>query len=86
MKTAQQRIAAMERELTALRVGHGRSVYTTVSVHIMATSYGWNVYIDSKRVADGVDALDTALDLAEAHTQKLVQADDRLARTLGVAS
>jgi DNA-binding protein YbaB len=85
MRTAQQRIDAMERELTALKYG-ARSVYSTVSVHVMATSRGWNVYIDSERLADGIDALDIALDIAEAHTQRLVQADDRLARTLGVAS
>jgi len=85
MRTAQQRIDAMERELTALKYG-ARSVYSTVSVHVMATSRGWNVYIDSERLADGIDALDIALDIAEAHTQRLVLADDRLARTLGVAS
>ena len=85
MRTAQQRIAAMERELTALKYG-ARIVYSAVSVHVMATSRGWNVYIDSERLADGIDALDIALDIAEAHTQRLVQADDLLARTLGLAS
>jgi hypothetical protein len=85
MRTAQQRIDAMERELTVLKHG-ARSMYSVVSVHVMATSRGWNVYIDSNRIAGDIDALDTALDIAEAHTQRLVQADDRLARTLGVAS
>lgn len=83
--SAQERIAAMENTLLSHMAANGRP-FAHTSVHVMATSRGWVVFVDSNRVVDGVEALDTALEAAEAYTRKVVSADDNLARTLGIAS
>lgn len=83
--SAQERIAAMESALKAHSVENGNR-WAHHNINVMATSRGWIVYLDSNRIADGIEALDKALEAAEAHVATVVSADRNLARTLGIAS
>lgn len=79
MKTAQERLAAMEADLRSAK-GDAH-----VAVHVIATSRGWVVYLAGERL-DYFPALDQALAAAEARTRAIVHGDALLAQTLGIAS
>lgn len=85
MKTAQARIASMEEALKAQMRAEGMPA-AHVAIHVLATSRGWVVYVDSVRMSEYFDALDAALEAAEAYVRRIVSATDNLARTLGIAS
>lgn len=84
-KSAQERIAAMENALEGHKAANGRP-FASCTVHVMATSRGWVVFIDNGRMSDYFTALDAALVAAEARVQGIVNANNNLARTLGIAS
>ena len=73
--SAQQRIAAMN---LALRDGY--------AIHVIVGESGWSVYRSGTQVCERCGSLAEALDAAEAYTRKTLNADDNLARTLGIAS
>tara|TARA_R110000868_G_scaffold25980_1_gene100682 strand:- start:332 stop:562 length:231 start_codon:yes stop_codon:yes gene_type:complete len=75
MASAQQRIAAMN---LALKDGY--------SIHVIVGENGWSVYRSGEQICGRCESLSEALDAAEAYTRKTLNADDNLARTLGIAS
>ena len=73
--SAQQRIAAMNLALKDFS-----------AIYIIVGEYGWSVYRNGESVCGRCGSLSEALDAAEAYTRKTLNADDNLARTLGIAS
>ena len=81
-----QRIAALEARLDAHKRKTRNDLWPYSHVTILANSLGWAAYVDHMRVGDAHAATaDEAMDGAERHVDAIVNADQLLAQTLGVA-
>jgi hypothetical protein len=85
MSNVFERIRAMEEAMTTAKHGPRFRDYVLVSVHVMLTSGGWVLFINSQR-SGPFQSMEDALDAAERYTSQVVNGDRLLAETLGVAS
>lgn len=85
-KTTHERIAAAVQKINPSY--RAKSGYKNVDVFVSISCFagGWWVNVDQKRIADNLPTLEEALDVLDAHANRVANSDDDLARTLGIAS
>ena len=86
MTTIQAKLANMNKRLSEVKRAETGNRFSCVSMHIIATEYGWSVYVDAQPKSREIETLERALEEAEAYVCKIENSGDALARTLGIAS